>query len=663
MYRTMVVVILAVVFLTPSVFGFAQKKASTKTPISNHMFADNIRELPAPEGLSPVSGPVNTDDPIGELFILGTTWWDIQHNNTCGRQVQIDDMGYIHATWMNGLNTGATYRHIFYQLIDPAGLVVFPGGVQVDQATRSGFTDLELHSDGRAMPCFHQQLATEPLFHTALAFDYFPRVGAFQSQDAPWFYEGATDLEVIWPKVAKDRNDVYHILSYENPPGGTTVGHQRQFYISARYDPINFQIDFDDAQIPFGESTLIAQTVAASPVSDRVALALYQWGATDPSDSTSQHDNDVIVVISEDGVTWDFEETINVTNWIPPEPIIPPDTTTQDTLIANRDTLRAYSSINLFFDYDDVLHCIFDTEAYWHYEGTVSWGNGFIWHWDEVNQEYNMVANGWFDNGFYNPGVFNTYTTRPQAAIDPETEYIYCMYQRYFQPLGPSTQYGYPYQLGDTTDFSAGGWPNGEIWLTVSTNGGITWAEGTNVTNTPSPEAAAGDCFSELTPCMAPDIYNDQCHILYVLDRDAGCVIQTEGTWTENEVIYQRVPISAVETTPHLLNFPMHVDSTGYTGVGKYENSHLPSEFVLYPPCPNPFNNRSVVKFSLPVSAEVSLKVYDVQGREAAVLEDGSLRAGIYTRTFNGEGLASGVYFVKLEAGLETRVHKMVMVK
>ena len=646
---------MAVVFLTSSVFGLAPKKESMKRPLSFDQFPESMKEFPAPEGLSPVNGPVNTDDPIGDLFLLGTTWWDIQHNNTCGRQVQIDDLGYVHAVWMNGLNSGASLRHIFYQLIDPDDQITFAGGIQVDQVPRSGYTDLALHPDGRAMPSFHQQTG-EVNFHTALGFDYFPRVGAFQSQDAPWFYEGATDLEVIWPKMVKDRNDVYHLLSYENPVGGTTVSTERQFYVSARFNSATYTVDFDEAQIPLGRSTLISQTLAASPVSDRVALAYLECDAT--SGDSTQHDNNVIVVISEDGVNWNFDDTLNITNWIPPRPDLLPD-----TLNANQDTLRAYSDICLFFDYDDVLHVLFNTEAYWHYEGTISWGNGFLWHWDEINQTYNMLANGWFDNGFYDPGAFNTYTTRPQASVDPANGYIYCMYQRYFHPLGPSTQYGYPYQAGDTTDFSFGGWPNGEIWVTVSTNGGITWAEGTNVTNTPSPDASPGLCESELTPCMAPDLYNDCCHILYVLDRDAGCVLQTEGTWTENEVVYQRVPTSAISTTPHLLNYPMHVDSAGYTGVGSYTNGHLPAEFALQPPCPNPFNSQSLVKFSLPAAAQVSLKVYDVQGREAAILEEGYLRAGSYSRTFDGAELSSGVYFVKLSAGLETRVQKMVMVK
>ncbi len=660
MYRHIIAAFIVVIIISGALFGNAPVNPSTKCPMVNHNALSPGNPLPAPEGLGPAYYPPPVDEPLGEVFMLGTTWYDIQHNSTCGRQAHVDSEGWIHVVWMNGIDNGATQRHIFYQIIDPAGNILFPGGTQVDQMPRAGYTDLAMYPDNRAMPCYHQGQGGATNFHTALAFDYIPRSGAFAAVEPPWFYSGGVDLEVIWPKVAQSRDNAYHILSHENPPDGTGSAIQHEFYIRGEFSPTTYTITYPDSQTQLGVSMMISQTVAASPVSDRVALAYLEVWATDPLDTT-QHDNDLILIVSPDGINWDWSDTINVTNWIPPDPGLLPD-----TLLANKDTLRVYAEVCLFFDYSDVLHAVFTTEGYYHYEGTITWGNGFIWHWDEVNQVFSMVANGWFDNGFYDPGVFNTYTTRPQAAIDSTTGDIYCMYQRYFQPLGPSVQYPYPYQAGDTSEFSASGWPNGEIWMTKSTDNGYSWAEGINVSRTPSPNALPGDCMSELTPSMAPDVSNGCCHIFYILDRDAGCVIQTEGSWTLNDAIYQRVPIDSIPDSPRLAPYPMHIDSTGMPGPGSVENPDdrgLPLEYALHPPYPNPFNPETNLIFNLKKPGKIRLAVYDISGREIALLFDRHYDAGRHQVEWDASMMPSGIYFARLQSEGFQETRKLLLIK
>jgi tetratricopeptide (TPR) repeat protein len=65
---------------------------------------------------------------------------------------------------------------------------------------------------------------------------------------------------------------------------------------------------------------------------------------------------------------------------------------------------------------------------------------------------------------------------------------------------------------------------------------------------------------------------------------------------------------------------------------------------------PNPFNPTTIISYQLPVVSNVSLKVYDILGREVAALANGTLEAGYHTATFDGSRLASGVYFVRLTA-------------
>ncbi|RJP77404.1 MAG: T9SS C-terminal target domain-containing protein [Candidatus Zixiibacteriota bacterium] len=78
---------------------------------------------------------------------------------------------------------------------------------------------------------------------------------------------------------------------------------------------------------------------------------------------------------------------------------------------------------------------------------------------------------------------------------------------------------------------------------------------------------------------------------------------------------------------------------------------------------PNPFNPATAVGYRLPAAGLVSLRVYDTAGREVATLVNGWEEAGSHEVTFDGTGLAAGIYFAKLEAGEHRVVQKMVLMK
>ncbi len=78
---------------------------------------------------------------------------------------------------------------------------------------------------------------------------------------------------------------------------------------------------------------------------------------------------------------------------------------------------------------------------------------------------------------------------------------------------------------------------------------------------------------------------------------------------------------------------------------------------------PNPFNPMTRINYELKEAGFVSLKVYDVMGREVATLVNGRQMAGEQEATFNATGLASGVYFYRLQAGNFTQTKKMMLVK
>ncbi len=97
------------------------------------------------------------------------------------------------------------------------------------------------------------------------------------------------------------------------------------------------------------------------------------------------------------------------------------------------------------------------------------------------------------------------------------------------------------------------------------------------------------------------------------------------------------------------------------TSVG--DHPPLPKVYALEQNYPNPFNPTTVISGQLTADSWVRLVVYDVLGREVAVLANGRSPAGKFSFNFNGKGLASGVYFYKLTAGSFSAVRKMILAR
>ena len=103
---------------------------------------------------------------------------------------------------------------------------------------------------------------------------------------------------------------------------------------------------------------------------------------------------------------------------------------------------------------------------------------------------------------------------------------------------------------------------------------------------------------------------------------------------------------------------------------GKFEYSNAveidlgtPQEYTLNQNYPNPFNPSTVISFSVPVTAPVTLKIYDAIGNEVVTLVNEEKTAGIYNIEFNAMDLTSGIYFYKLQAGSFIETKKMLLIK
>jgi subtilisin family serine protease len=91
--------------------------------------------------------------------------------------------------------------------------------------------------------------------------------------------------------------------------------------------------------------------------------------------------------------------------------------------------------------------------------------------------------------------------------------------------------------------------------------------------------------------------------------------------------------------------------------------STMPGEYALYQNFPNPFNPTTNISFTLPVSENVQLNVYNVLGQRVATLVNGTMPAGSHTVNFNAANLASGVYIYSIRAGNFVQNRTMMLVK
>jgi hypothetical protein len=117
-------------------------------------------------------------------------------------------------------------------------------------------------------------------------------------------------------------------------------------------------------------------------------------------------------------------------------------------------------------------------------------------------------------------------------------------------------------------------------------------------------------------------------------------------------------------------------DNTGYTNLEKYlnelaagtysaveSNTVKKYEFRLYNNYPNPFNPSTMIKFEMAKAGYVTLKVYDVLGKEVRTLVNEYKTAGAYDVMFTMNNLPSGIYFYKLTSGNQSEIKKMLLLK
>jgi len=125
-------------------------------------------------------------------------------------------------------------------------------------------------------------------------------------------------------------------------------------------------------------------------------------------------------------------------------------------------------------------------------------------------------------------------------------------------------------------------------------------------------------------------------------------------------------PVPTPITVPPGFTDQHHVMSvTGDTSttVGIEDGINTPIAFSLDQNYPNPFNPTTSIKYSIPSSQRISIKVFDIRGKEVATLVNDFKNQGDYTIEFDGSRLSNGVYFYRIQSGSLTQTKRMILMK
>ena len=206
----------------------------------------------------------------------------------------------------------------------------------------------------------------------------------------------------------------------------------------------------------------------------------------------------------------------------------------------------------------------------------------------------------------------------------------------------------------------------GDIYVSVSTDGGATWQDRVNITNSIGSD--------DLYPAIAR--INPQ----GVVQEMPGFSVGNADGVNDFVMIYQNDDVAGTfmrgdETTANfdkLLVAPVDFETISVTGIGDEETTDgitIPKAFALNQNYPNPFNPSTVISYQLAERAQVSIKIHNVRGQVVRELVNGVKAAGTYSVQWNGrdefgQKVSSGIYLYVLETDKGFRsTRKMVVLK
>jgi|GEM_PF-5036160 len=297
----------------------------------------------------------------------------------------------------------------------------------------------------------------------------------------------------------------------------------------------------------------------------------------------------------------------------------------------------------------------------------------------EIPDHEGVICSGYQDEGGPSPHGWYVEQASLAWSTPPYDDFVIVNY--YLRNQGVYPVYGLYLALFQDLDIDEGWLNNGDTDLERQM--AFMWEEpgspylGLRLL---SPEVAGNISFIRNDVYVYPDQYiSDEQKYNFMVGIDPDHQLQTTpeaADWSvmvsagpfdldPGEETYVAFAVVAGDNLPDLL---VNADAAlekflSFTAVEGGRDEIIPTNLVVQANVPNPFNPLTEIRYLLPVDGHVKVDVFDVTGSRVATLVDRVQEAGPKSLPWNAEGLASGVYFVRVQAGTETGVRKMILLK
>jgi len=574
--------VISVLALFVLIIYFGDVFSAQGRPVKKAVIPSDRNYQPDCEDINPDSGVI-----VLQHDQWGTTWYDEQQIGSIGRMISADPAGNRNMVFHR---SDAEYppgpRWVCYNCKDPWDIwCCAPECFDHWSECNAGYANVDHMRDGRALVLYHHTAPCEtgaPIWYTTLRYIWDPIdicTPYFQARcDLPDYFTGR-DEQGMWPKMCVcpvGDTDYMHIVMTEGKSAG---GNQYLGYIRCRVTgetqlvcetpdngqqgvvtPVTVNCGNDEhgcgsfcPTAYFGEAeasfcpdcvagdypNTISVIAVSSPASPKVAIVFTNKKVSGPYNTIN---NDVFYT----------ESDSNGYEWFPQYDGTWPPTVANGMLLNVTQypadyPERAYTDVAACYDYEDNLHIVWNSCSYDPSTGNPPSFYARLMHWVNTDapgiNNATVVASG-YPEGFeflgkmevypwwlwpdIKPGDWNRSVCKPSiSAMDTiyhpdEPSYLFCTWTQF-----------------DPGDSSVEGYGNGDIYGSVSGDGGASWWPIYNLTNTKTPDCdpdAEYPCLSEHWSSMV--VADSTLHISYVCDRDAGAAVQYEGEWTENDMMY-----------------------------------------------------------------------------------------------------------------------------
>lgn len=536
---------------------------------------------------------------ITDVYTGVTSLYDLQSNAVTQHLVQWGNGDTLHAVFTRNMTPGLLLADRRVYYAVSEDKGVTWTNLGETYSAPNGFPAVDLLSDGRALVASHPDYNNQGT-HTVLFKDLIPLLGSFTACD-PQGWGGPGVTARVWPRIVTTPSNKVIFCGAYNPTGGadTTV------FLNSLTNETN--CTFSGWQ-SYSAIDNAEQYSFARAENGKIGLAYIT------NDFVIANAGDVHYITStDDGLTW---STPTVVYDATPNP---------------DQYLGALRSVDLVYVGNTpkvTFGLIWENSAGNYYPGF----NGRIMFWSpDVNGgNASLLADSTLvpDNPIQSASAINdVYVNICRATIgkSKNEQLLYCAFSVARQETSPNA---------DST-------PYFDVYLAWSNNQGTSWQGFNRLTNFSGP---LKDC---RYPCLAP--VNDNDPNFYYANIEY-----------QNDSIPGSATNGAAESPAqqHFIRVKMP-SLIGVQSIG----TEVPKSYNLSQNFPNPFNPSTKIRFALPSSEFVTLKVYDITGKEVATLVNEKLQAGLKELDFNAGSLASGIYFYSLVAGDFKETKKMVLLK